>query len=313
MRSTQRVLVSNIMMLKERERFDRAIRERGYEPVWATPEQFLSEAECLDLVGEIDGWLAGDDRITRVVLERALPRLRVIAKWGTGIDSIDLKAAADLGVPVLNSPGAFANAVAEAAIHAMLGLGRHFVSVDRRMRQGLWPKPQGRELTGCTLGMIGFGAIGRRIGELGSAFGMNVLFHDPFVTTPVELFGRTAHPATLDEIARSSDHVCLACNYTPESRHMIGTEFIAKMRPSAFLTNVARGPLVDEVALIAALREGRLAGAGLDVFENEPLAPDHPFLTMENVVLGSHNANNGHAAVEFVHENTLANLSKVLG
>jgi D-3-phosphoglycerate dehydrogenase len=301
------------MMLKERERFDREIRERGYEPVWADPEQFLSEAECLELVGEIDGWLAGDDRITRKVLESALPRLRVIAKWGTGIDSIDLKAAKDLGVPVLNSPGAFAHTVAEAAVHYMLSLGRFFVAVDRQMRAGQWPKPQGRELSGCTLGMIGFGAIGRRIGELGSAFGMNVLFYDPFVTAPVELFGRTAHPAGLDEIARRADHVCLACNYTPESRHLIGTEFIAKMQPSAFLINVARGPLVDEAALIAALQEGRIAGAGLDVFEQEPLAPDHPFLTMDNVVLGSHNANNGRGAVEYVHQNTLNNLSKVLG
>lgn len=313
MAGPQRVLVSNIMMLKERERFDREIKQRGYEPVWASPEQFLSEDDCLDLVGDIDGWLAGDDRITRKVLERALPRLRVIAKWGTGVDSIDLKAAADLGVPVLNSPGAFANAVAEAALHYMLSLARHFAIVDRRVREGGWPKPQGRELSGTTLGMIGFGAIGRRIAELGSAFGMNVRFHDPFATEPVELFGRTAHPASLAEIARESDHICLACNYSPQSHHLIGADFLAQVKPTAFVINVARGPLVDEAALVAALQEGRIAGAGLDVFETEPVAKGNPLLDMDNVVLGSHNANNGRGAVEYVHENTLNNLSKVLG
>lgn len=309
----RRVLVSNIMMLKEKERFDRAIRERGYVPVWANAAQFLSESDCLDLVGDVDGWLAGDDRITRRVLEAALPRLKVIAKWGTGVDSIDLAAAKDLGVPVLNSPGAFANAVAEIALHSMLSLGRKLVMVDREVRKGNWPKPQGRELAGCTLGMIGFGAIGRRIAELGTCFGMNVLFSDPFVSTPVDLLGKAALPASLTEIAEKADYVCLACSYNAENHHVVDAAFLARMKPTAHVVNVARGPLIDEPALIRALQEGRIAGAGLDVFEQEPLASDNPLLGMDNVVLGSHNANNGRGAVEFVHENTLNNLSRILG
>jgi D-3-phosphoglycerate dehydrogenase len=302
-----RVLVSNIMMLKERPRFDATLREMGYDPVWAPDHadygQFLDEDQCLGLVGGIDGWLAGDDRITRAVLEAALPRLKVIAKWGTGLDSIDRAAAAELGVAVLNSPGAFADAVAEVAIGLILMLTRHLGAIDRAIRAGQWPKPQGVELRGATLGMIGLGAIGGRIAELGRAFGMEVIHHDPFVAGSVA-------PLAL---AARADIVCLACALTPENRHIVNADFLAAMKRTAFLVNVARGPLVDEAALIAALRAGTIAGAALDVFETEPLPATSPLAAMENVVLSSHNANNGLRAVEAVHASTLRNLRGVLG
>lgn len=301
--TAQNVLVSNMMMLKERVRFDREIRAMGYNPIWASVSQFLDEAECLEAVGDIDGWLAGDDAITRAVLEKALPRLKVIAKWGTGIDSIDREAAAELGVKVLNSPAAFADAVAECAIGMLLMLTRHLRNVDRDIRNGLWPKPQGMELRGSTLGLIGHGAIGRRIGELGAAFGMNVTFHDPFVEGSL----------SLEEIAANSDVVCIACALTRENRHTVDAAFLRHMKPTALLINVARGPLVNEQALIDALAAGTIAGAGLDVFEVEPVSPDNPLRAMDNVVLGSHNANNGKKAVEYVHSNTLRNLVSVLG
>ena len=300
---TPRVLVSNIMMLKEKDRFDAEIRNLGYEPVWANVAQFLDEAACLEQVGEIDGWLAGDDQITRRVLKAALPRLKVIAKWGTGTDSIDKAAAQELGVQVLNSPGAFADAVAECALGMILMLTRHLRSIDSAIRAGAWPKPQGMELRGATLGMIGYGAIGRRIGALGEAFGMNVLFHDPFVEGS----------RSPQDVAAEADILCLACALTPENHHLVDEALIGRMKPSAFVVNVARGPLVDEAALAEALRAGRIAGAGLDVFEQEPLPGDSPLREMENVVLSSHNANNGYRAVEAVHENTLRNLSEVLG
>ncbi|WP_298982866.1 phosphoglycerate dehydrogenase [uncultured Roseibium sp.] len=309
----KKVLVSNIMMLKEKDRFDKAIRDLEYDPVWAAPDQFLSEQECLDLVGEIDGWLAGDDRITASVLEAALPRLKVIAKWGTGIDSIDLEAAKRLGVEVKNSPAAFANAVAEVAIHYMLSLSRNLVEIDRAVRTGAWPKPQGIELTGRTLGMIGFGAIGQRIAELTTAFGMDVIFFDPFQKDAKQLLGKDAHPVSLDEIAERADIICLACSYNTDNHHIVNDEFLHKVRPSTMIVNVARGPLVDQAALVSALKGKRIAGAGLDVFETEPLDKNDALTTFENVVLGSHNANNGRAAVEYVHQNTLNNLHKVLG
>ncbi|SEA65110.1 NAD(P)-dependent oxidoreductase [Rubrimonas cliftonensis] len=295
---TRRVLVSNIMMLNEQSRFDGELRALGFEPSFAEVSQYLDEAACLALVGDFDGWLAGDDRITRAVLTRALPRLRVIAKWGTGVDSIDLDAARELGVPVLNAPGAFSDAVAECAIGMTLMLTRHLAAIDRAVRAGGWPKPRGRELRGGALGLIGHGAIGRRIGELGAAFGMAVRFHDPAIEGS----------APLEEIAAGSDVVCVACALTPHTRGLVDAAFLAAMRPDAVLVNVARGPIVDEAALLAALRAGRIAGAALDVFETEPLGPDHPLAALDTVVLGSHNANNGVQAVEAVHARTLRNL-----
>ena len=301
--SSPRILVSNIMMLREKNRFDGEIRALGYAPVWAEVSQFMDKAACLSAMGDIDGWLAGDDQITRAVLEAASPRLKVIAKWGTGTDSIDKVAAAELGVPVLNSPGAFADAVAECAIGLTLMLTRHLRVIDTAIRAGNWPKPQGVELRGATLGMIGYGAIGRRIAELGTAFGMEVVFHDPFVEGS----------QSVQSVARAADVLCLACAMTPENRHILNADLLAMMKPSALVINVARGALVDEAALIAALQAGTVAGAGLDVFETEPLAADNPLLQMKNVTLSSHNANNGLRAVETVHANTLRNLKSVLG
>lgn len=304
----QRVLVSNLMMIKEQPRFDAMLKERGYVPVWAEVDQYLDEAACLSAVGSIDGWLAGDDQITRAVITAALPRLKVIAKWGTGIDSIDLDAARELGVPVYNAPGAFATAVAEVAIGYMLSLARHIVATDRAVRAGDWPKWQGRELTGGTIGVIGYGAIGQRIGTLASAFGMTVLHHDPFLKAEPAV----GTAASLDDLAAQSDFVCLACALSDDNRHLVNKAFLARMQESAYLINVARGPLVDEAALIDALKARRLAGCALDVFEEEPIKRDHALLSMPGVILGSHNANNGRQAVEAVHGITLANLDKGL-
>ncbi|OAO05719.1 hypothetical protein A8B76_10040 [Roseovarius indicus] len=298
-----RVLVTNMMMIKERDRFDKEIRDRGYEPIWVDVEQFLAEDRCLDLVGDIDGWLAGDDQITRAVLEKALPRLKVIAKWGTGIDSIDSASAKELGVPVLNAPGAFADAVAEVAIGLILMVTRHLGRIDREIRTGGWPKPQGLELKNSTLGMIGYGAIGRRIGELGAAFGMNVRFSDPFIDGS----------ESVAEVARAADVLCLACALTPENHHLVNADLLKTMKPGAIVANVARGPLVDTKALVEALQSGHLGGAALDVFEDEPLPADHPLLGFDNVVVSSHNANNGRGAVEAVHARTLSNLDSVIG
>lgn len=297
-----KVLVSNIMMLKERDRFETALRHMGYEPIWADVEQYLSEDACLGLVGEIDGWLAGDDVVTRRVLGAALPRLKVIAKWGTGIDSIDADAAKELGVPVLNAPGAFADAVAECAIGMMLMVRRQLGLIDRKIRNGEWPKPQGRELRGSTLGMIGYGAIGRRVGDFATGLGMNVIFSDPLV--------EGSHP--VEHVAANADILCLACALTPENYHLIDAEMIKRMKPDAILINVARGPLVDTTALVDALKTARLAGAGLDVFEAEPLPAGHDLMNFETVVLSSHNANNGKNAVEAVHAKTLENLASIL-
>lgn len=308
---TKRILVSNIMMLNERPRFEAEILARGWEPVFPEVDQFLSEEACLGFAGQFDGWLAGDDRITRPVLEAHLPRLKGIAKWGTGLDSIDLAAAAELGVPVRNSPAAFSEAVAEVAIGYMLMLTRSLLAIDQGVRAGQWPKPRGLGLFGRTLGLIGYGAIGQGIARRARGCGMTVIAHDPpLAATQPDMPNVTFKD--IDVLMAEADVVALACNLTSQNNHIVNAERLALMKPEAILVNVGRGPLVDEVALITALEANQIAGAGLDVFEEEPLAMTNPLRSLPNVVLGSHNANNLHSAVEHVHANTLANLAEIL-
>lgn len=304
------ILVSNLMMLKERDRFDKAIRVIGAEPIWPEVAQYMSEASCMKWAGKIDAWAAGDDRISRAVLKAHLPRLRGIAKWGTGLDSIDLDAAAELGVSVRNTPAAFSNAVSEVALAYMLMLTRNVAMVDAEVRTGGWPKPKGPGLSGRILGQIGFGAIGQGIALRAQACGMEVVAYDP----PMQHLGSHAGArlVVLEELLEIADVVAIACNLTPENYHLIDEAALARMKHDAILVNVARGPVVDEAALVSALQAGRIAGAGLDVFEVEPLPTKSPLVSMKNVVLGSHNANNQHAAVEAVHANTMKNLAEMI-
>lgn len=304
-----RVLVTGLLMVRQAERFRPMFEAVGVDVTFMASGQFLEEAELLPILGQFDGMIAGDDELTERVLTEASPRLKVISKWGVGIDSIDLDAAERLGIPVFNTPGAFSTAVAEVALGYLLMLTRHLHSVDRAVRRGEWPKPVGLGLGGRTLGIVGFGGIGRAIAERAVGFGLQILAYDVRQEAAIE----SGRWVDLDTLLRSSDFVCLACSLSPDNVGMINSTTLAKMRRGAYLLNVARGPLVDQDALVTSLREGHLAGAALDVFTTEPLPADHPLTTFDNVVLGSHNANNLGQANEAVHQNTLDNLFRTLG
>jgi D-3-phosphoglycerate dehydrogenase len=308
-----RVLVSNIMMINEQDRFDALLREKGVDPIWPQVNQFMDEAQCLNYAGKVDGWLAGDDQITAGVLEAFTPRLKVISKWGTGIDSIDLQAAKKLGVPICNSPGAFRDAVSEYAIGLLLAATRRLARTDRLIRQGEWPKGRFPGLAGKTMGVVGFGAIGQGVGQRARGLGMKVISNDPFLAENVgtELDGTPL--VDFETLLEQADVICLCCNQTEENRHLINAERLKRARDGVILCNVARGGLIDEAALVTALETGKVAAAALDVFEVEPLSPDHPLLSFENVAVSSHNANSTVQAIEYVHENTLNNLWKHLG
>ncbi|WP_412074391.1 phosphoglycerate dehydrogenase [Tritonibacter mobilis] len=303
-----KILVSNIMMINERDRFDAILRERGLTPIWPEVNQFMDEAQCLEFAGEIDGWLAGDDKITETVLKAFLPRLKVISKWGTGIDSIDLTAAKALGVPVCNSPGAFRDAVSEYAIGLLLAATRRLARTDRMIRQGDWPKGRFPGMTGKTMGVVGYGAIGQGVGQRARGLGMDVIAHDPYMTEAPD----GASVVSFDALLEQADVICLCCNQTADNYHLINAETLDRARDGVILCNVARGGLVDETALVAALETGKVAAAALDVFEVEPLPTDHPLLRFENVAVSSHNANSTVQAIEYVHGNTLDNLFKHL-
>ena len=222
----------------------------------------------------------------REVLE-ACPQLKLLSIWGTGVDHVDLEAAEKLGITVSNTPGYGAPYVSEHALALALAVSRRIVQSDRRIRQGGWTEGFIDELYNKTLGVVGTGAIGRRMIQLGQGIGMKVIAWT-FNPTPERAMEYGVEFRELDELLRQSDVVSLHVALTPDSEGLIGREQLALMKPTAFLINTARGAVVNEAALVDALQEKRIAGAGLDVFEVEPLAPGHPLIELDNVVLSPH-------------------------
>lgn len=273
----------------------------------------LGESELLTYAGQFDGTICGDDHYTPRVLEACSPRLKVISKWGTGIDSIDRQAAEKLGIQVCNTPNAFTLPVADTVFGYMLTFARRFPWMDRAVKTGHWEKIPGVTLSECTLGVVGVGKIGKAVLRRARAFGMKLLGNDIVPIDPVFLAKHRVEMTTLEDLLSRSDFVSLNCDLNPTSHHLMNATTLSYLKPSAVLINTARGPVVDEAALIAALQAGKLAGAALDVFENEPLSIESPLTKMDNVMLASHNANSSPKAWERVHQNTVLNLLEGLG
>ena len=223
-------------------------------------------------------------RFTDAVFHQT-PHLRLLSLWGTGTDNVDLAAAAHHGVTVTNTPGVSAFSIAEHALALMLATARRIPRVDAEIRQGQWPRGQAVQMHGKTLGIVGLGAVGRQFARLGSGIGMRVI---AWTMHPNPALGFEL--VSLDELLRSSDVVSLHLRLSAETRDFIGKSEIEKMKPSAILINTARGAIVDEQTLLDALASNRIAGAGLDVFEAEPLPHGHPLTRLENVVLTPHSA-----------------------
>lgn len=219
----------------------------------------------------------------------SMPGVRIIAKHGVGTDGIDLDAAAEHDVPVVVAGGANAQSVAEQGLALLLGVARSTALLDRRMRAGHWDKATyaGGEIAGKSVGLIGLGAIGRAFLALLQPFGVAAHIYDPYLPDAL-LPPHARRVASVAALLGASDIVSLHCPLTAENPGLIDADAIARMRPGAIIINTARGELIDEDALVAALRDDRLGGAGLDTFAHEPLAPDHPLLALDNVVLSPH-------------------------
>jgi len=289
------------------DRFRSLFADEAVQIVVPPVQERMEEDQLLPIISDIDGMICGDDRLTRRVLEQA-KRLKVISKWGTGIDSIDRDAAKDLGIRVCNTPNAFSIPVADSVFAYMLSFARKTHLMDRAMKAGLWQKIPGVSLAESTLGIIGVGNVGSEIARRARAFGMSILGTDPKRPSD-ELIEQTGmHMVSRQDLLRNADFVSINCDLNPTSVHLMSVEAFALMKPNAFLVNTARGPIVDEDALIGALKSKRIAGAALDVFEHEPLSKDSPLLRMENVLLAPHNSNSSPAAWEKVHQNTIRNL-----
>ena len=307
-----KVLVSAPYAMPVIDRFRRKLEAAGCEVVVAKVRERLEEADLLALIGDVSGLICGDDRVTERVLAAA-PKLKVISKWGTGIDSIDREACARRGVLVCNTPNAFTEPVADTVLAWMLWFARKPAEQDREIKAGRWEKPQLFTLGEKTLGIIGVGNIGRAVARRAKAFGMTLLGCDPVRPPDAFLEETGLKLVSFDELLASADFVSLNCDLNPSSDRLMNAANIAKMKPGAFLLNAARGPMIVETDLVAALKSGLLTGAGLDVYEHEPLPVDSVLRALPQAVLSPHNSNGSPRAYERVHANTLKNLIEGLG
>ena len=306
-----KVLVSAPYMQLVLDRFRHLFRERDIELVVPPVKERMEEGDLLKWVGDIDGAICGDDRFTERVL-RAAPRLKVISKWGTGIDSIDKEACQRLGIALRNTPNAFTEPVADSVLGYILCFARRIPWMSREMRKGKWEKISGVSLKECVLGIIGVGNVGKAVARRAKAFGMRLLGHD-LVDMPSDFIVETGiEMVSKNDLLREADFVSLNCDLNPSSFHLMGEMEFTQMKSTAVLINTARGPIVDEKALIHALEKGKIAGAALDVFEDEPLPKESPLRRMDNVLLAPHNANSSPEAWERVHWSTINNLFEVL-
>ncbi len=307
------ILLSAPYMIPSIDRFRPVFEHFQIETIVPNVNERMGEDELLVYAGQVDGTICGDDQYTERVLARFVPRLKVIAKWGTGIDSIDRQAAARMGVQVRNTLNAFTLPVADSVMGYILAFARQQPWMDEAVKAGRWQKISGRSLSECTLGVIGAGNIGKAVLRRARTFGMTLLAADIVPIAPDFLLENGVQMVSLEELLRQSDFVSVNCDLNPTSYHLIDRETLACMRPTAVLINTARGKIVDEPALVAALQSGRIGGAAMDVYEVEPLPSELPLRGMPQVMLAPHNSNSSPAAWERVHWNTIRNLLDGLG
>jgi D-3-phosphoglycerate dehydrogenase len=288
-----------------------AIRKAGGEFVIG---QCTSEAEIAERAQEAEIlFVAGSRLVTPAVMD-ALPQCRLIVRWGVGFDMIDVAAATTRGIAVANAPTYCTDEVAEHAIALLLAIARRMVLSHERMRAGGWQLPDGpiHRLTGRTLGIVGCGRIGSKVATRALGLGFRVIAYDRYRSDEaLRAIGVT--PRTFDEVLTEADYLTLHVPLTGETRQLIDAAALAKMRPEAMLVNTSRGPVIDEAALIAAMSSGRLAGAALDVFEEEPLDPASPLRSLEHVVLTPHYAAYSIESIEAIRREMCETVAEWIG
>jgi D-3-phosphoglycerate dehydrogenase / 2-oxoglutarate reductase len=308
----RKVLVTAPYMQPVIDRFLPLFKKHQIEVALPPVNERFSEEELLHWVPGVHGVICGDDRFTERVLKSA-KQLKVISKWGTGIDSIDVEACRRLGISVRNTPNAFSEPVADTVLGYILSFARRLHEMDANMKRGKWDKIPGASLGECTLGVIGVGNCGKAVVRRAIAFGMKVLGND-IREMPNDFIARTGMRMTSKaELLKQCDFVSLNADLNPASYHLVSANELNCMKPTAVIVNAARGPLIDERALIDALQQKKVAGAALDVFEVEPLPSDSPLRRMPNVLMAPHNANSSPSAWERIHHSTITNLLEVLG
>ena len=276
------------------------VRERGPLP----------EARMLELAGGFDAFLCGDDSVTRRVIARSLPRLKVISKYGIGLDKIDVAAATELGVPVLYTPGVNHTTVAEHTFALMLAAARNLVTEANHTAAGRWVRITGNELCGKTLAIIGLGRIGREVAIRARAFGLRLV---GFGHAWDEEFSRSLgieRAGDLDEALRRADIITLHTKFTPATRHLLNARNFPLIRKGAIIVNTARGELIELAPLVAALKANHLLAYAADVLDQEPPPPDHPLLGLPNVIITPHIGSRTHESVQRQASCAVENLTR---
>lgn len=276
---------------EEIDTFISQLKENGITVHCPSVVQQLDENDLLPIIGNYDGVIAGDDHFTSGVLHKA-ERLKILIKWGIGMDGIDLDTAKELGIKVKNTPHTLSDEVSDVVIGYIILLARQLHKIDREIRKGKWPNISGITLRDKILGIIGVGSIGKALTIKAQALGMKVIGYDK-VSIPPSFIKKTGIVQTdLKDLLRSSDFISVNSSLSNENYHMLGSDEFKTMKKGAYIINTSRGALIDEEALTSALKNGKIGGAALDVFESEPLPHDNELLNIENCILGSHNSSN---------------------
>ena len=267
------------------------VRERGPLP----------EDKMLELAGEFDGFLCGDDAITAAVIDKSLPKLKVISKYGIGLDKINVEHATAQKLPVMFTPGVNHTTVAEHTFGLLLGISKKIQSNAVAVAGGEWvagwKKPVGNEVMGKTIGIIGLGRIGKEVATRARAFDMEIIAFDPYFDDAFAAEHGVRKCADMDEVLHGSDIVSLHCFLTDETHGMINAAKIEEMRDGVIVLNCARGEIVDTASMKAALESGKVGGYGTDVLDAEPPSPDHPLIGAPNCIITSHIASRTHESV----------------
>lgn len=307
-----KVLITCPPMLGLINEFRPLFEAKGIQIDCPSVTQTLSEEELKRLVPDYEGWIIGDDPATGAVFQAGKEgKLKAAVKWGVGVDNVDFSAAKDLGIPVTNTPRMFGSEVADIAIGYVIALARQTFSIDRQVRAGQWPKPAGISLADKTVALVGFGDIGRNVAKRLLAADMHVIAYDPYfqIAQGLESLQSAAWPERLNE----ADFIVLTCALTPENRHLINAATLSLAKPGVRIVNVARGPLIDEIALEKALAAGHVHSVALDVFEIEPLPDASPLRQYDRCIFGSHNASNTVDAVRRASDTAVRLLFDALG
>jgi len=302
------VLISAPYLIPFLDRFKPYFAKYELELIVPEMNERLNKVQLLELAGKFDGTICGDDQYDAEVIAACVPRLKVISKWGTGIDSIDKQFAHESGIKVFRTSNAFTVPVADTVMGYILAFARRQPWMDREIKSGKWEKLAGHALSEKILGVIGVGNIGKALLSRAYAFDMQLLGTD-IIEVDQEFTSRLEVEMTsLEDLLSRADYISVNCDLNSTSHHLINPETLSQMKSSAVIINTARGQVIDETALVDALSSGLIAGAALDVFEVEPLPSESQLLSMDNVMLAPHNANSSPAAWEHVHWNTLRNL-----